>query len=102
MSSKYFVAIRPRTNDFHSVHKEGCPFLGEDDKRVYLGLFNTDKAAEIESKKHFDKSKSCPYCSHEKKISYDIPSPEEVVFSIIHYAEPEKLNYYQNMFSCVN
>ncbi len=102
MSAKYFVAIRPRTNDFHSVHKEGCPFITDMDKGIYLGSFNSDRDAENEGKKHFSKSRCCPYCSQQKKVSVEIPTPEEVVYSVMHYADPEKLNYYESMFCCVN
>lgn len=102
MSEKYFVAIRPRTNDFHSVHKEGCPFMPDLKKGIYLGLFDSETDAENEGKRHFDKSMSCPYCSTEKKVTVELPTPEEVVHSVIHYADAEKLNYYESMFCCVN
>lgn len=102
MDSKYFVAVRPRTNDFHSVHKEGCPFMPDADKGIYLGQFECDRDAEDEGKRHFHKSMSCPYCSTEKKVSVEIPTPEQVVYKILHYAEPAKLNYYESMFCCVN
>jgi len=35
------VAVRPQTNDRHAVHKEGCPFLSENDKKIYLGKFSS-------------------------------------------------------------
>jgi hypothetical protein len=102
MDSKYFVAVRPRTNDFHSVHKEGCPFLTEGDKNNFLGSFNSDCDAEEEGKKHFAKSKSCPYCSEKKETMIQALAPEKVLYSILHYQETEELSHYQSMICCVN
>jgi hypothetical protein len=102
MDSKYFVAVRPRLNDFHSVHREGCPFLTEGDEKIYLGSFNSETVAEDAGKKHFLKVKCCPYCSKEKKRAAEIPSLENAVYDIMHYSEPEKLSHYQSLFCCVN
>ncbi len=102
MSTKYFVAIRPRTNDFHSVHKDGCPFLRDGDEKIYLGLFSSDHDAEEEGKKHFIKSKNCPFCSKEKMITVEIPEPQDVLNSIMNWIEPEKPANYQSLFCCVN
>ena len=102
MDSKYFVAVRPCTNDFHSVHKEGCPFLTEGDEKNCLGLFNSDHDAEEEGKKHFIKSKSCPYCAKEKLRTIEIPALDDTIYSIIHYSEPEEQANYQSLFCCVN
>ncbi len=41
MVAKYYVAVRPSTNENHTVHKDGCPFLPDADKRIYLGDFNS-------------------------------------------------------------
>jgi hypothetical protein len=102
MDSKYFVAVRPRTNDFHSVHKEGCPFLPEADEKIYLGLFNSAHDAEEEGKKHFIKSKNCPFCSTQKKRTVEIPVPQDILYGIMNWMEPEEQANYQNLFCCVN
>ena len=39
-AEKYYVAVRPQTNEIHSVHREGCPFMPDDGKRIYLGFFH--------------------------------------------------------------
>jgi hypothetical protein len=65
MTAKYYVAIRPQTNDRHIVHKEGCPFLPEAEKRIYLGLFCSCHQAENEGQKHFASTGSCPFCLKE-------------------------------------
>jgi len=102
MDSKYFVAIRPRLNDFHSVHKEGCPFLTEGDEKICLGSFHSERDAEDAGKKHFIKVKSCPYCSKEKKVTIEIPEPQDVLYSIMNWMEPEEQANYQSLFCCVN
>jgi hypothetical protein len=102
MDLKYFVAVRPRINNFHSVHKEGCPFLTEGDEKIYLGLFNSDQDAEDEGKRHFIKSKSCPFCSKGKKRTVEIPLPEGAIYGILHYSEPDELSQYQDLFCCIN
>ncbi len=65
MSAKYFISIRPQTNLYHTVHKDGCPFLPDDGKRIFLGVFKSPRDAVIEGKRHFDKSTSCLFCSKE-------------------------------------
>jgi 2-hydroxy-3-keto-5-methylthiopentenyl-1-phosphate phosphatase len=102
MDSKYFVAIRPRLNDFHSVHKEGCPFLMENDKKIYLGFFNSDIDAEKEGRKHFNKSKSCPFCSKEKKVTVELSETDDVLYSIMNWMEPEEQASYESLVCCVN
>lgn len=63
MVAKYYVAIRPQTNERHAVHKEDCPFLPDDEKRIYLGLFNSVRDAEREGQRHFPLTNSCLFCS---------------------------------------
>lgn len=59
----YYVAVRPQTNEYHSVHKEGCPFMPEESKRIYLGSFGSGKEAGYEGKKIFSRSAECRFCS---------------------------------------
>jgi hypothetical protein len=63
MVAKYYVAIRPQTNKHHAVHKEDCPFLPDDGKRIYLGVFNSDQDALGEGKRYFSRTKCCLFCS---------------------------------------
>lgn len=102
MDSKYYIDVRPRLNDFHSVHKEDCPFLPEGDEKIYLGSFHAERVAEDEGKKHFIKVKSCPFCSKEKKLAVEIPEPLDVLYSIMNWMEPEEQANYQSLFCCVN
>lgn len=64
-AERYYVAIRPQTNEVHSVHREGCPFMPEDGKRIYLGIFPTGNEAGKESRKYFDNSHGCRFCAKE-------------------------------------
>ena len=67
MVSKYYVAIRPQTNEYHAVHKEDCPFLPDKEKRIYLGKFNSGKDATRIGQLFFDRTRSCPFCLKEHK-----------------------------------
>ncbi|HEX2969358.1 MAG TPA: hypothetical protein VHO46_09640 [Bacteroidales bacterium] len=69
---KYYVAVKPQTNEIHSVHREGCPFMPDDNKRIYLGRFQSCDEASNEGRKHFHNSHGCPFCSKE---SYE-PIPD--------------------------
>lgn len=85
MTEKYFIGIRPQTNESHSIHKEGCPFMPVDEKRIFLGTFRTAHDAASEGKKHFNKSDSCLFCSKEHHPSESEPafSKTEVTASFI-------------------
>jgi hypothetical protein len=75
MTARYYVAIRPTTSDDHSIHKEGCPFMPEKGKRIYLGLFKTSGHAAEEGRHYFDKSEKCQFCCHDKNLK-DEKTPE--------------------------
>jgi len=86
MLVKYYVGIRPQTSDCHAVHKEGCPFLLEADKRISLGTYNSPDEAVSEGRRHFDKSDYCLFCSKEyhspkEDISTEIPVPADLLSS---------------------
>jgi len=62
---KYYVAVRPQTNEVHSVHREGCPFMPDDAKRIYLGLFISGNEAGKEGRKYYTRSHGCRFCAKE-------------------------------------
>jgi hypothetical protein len=66
--AKYYAAVRPQTNGYHAVHKEGCPFLPEIEKRIYLGELSSGRDAFKESRLHFKKTEGCIFCCSEIKI----------------------------------
>jgi len=41
MMTKYFICTRAGKDGIHIVHREGCPFLPEPAKRLYLGIFHS-------------------------------------------------------------
>jgi formate dehydrogenase assembly factor FdhD len=65
MTAKYYMAIRPQTNEHHAVHREDCPFLPEDEKRIYLGRFWSGADAIKEGQRHFARTTVCGFCSKE-------------------------------------
>lgn len=64
---KYFVSIRPQTDGIHSIHREGCPFMPDDAKRIYVGDFDNGDDAHRESKQHFPGSACCRFCIKSEK-----------------------------------
>jgi hypothetical protein len=100
--AKYYVAVRPRTNGHHTVHKGGCPFIIENRKGIYLGEFNSGRAAFKESRLHFKKTECCIFCSKgRKKLNFD-----HVHFNLTKtefvLKEPRKQGSYQSLIYCVN
>ncbi len=79
MVTKYYVAIRPQTNDQHNVHKEGCPFLPEAARRIFLGIFQSPKDAVEEGSKYFSRSNKCLFCSKEHHPQNNKPTISELL-----------------------
>lgn len=65
MITTYFISIRTQTNEHHAVHREGCPFMPDDGKRIFLGDFISSRDALSAGKKHFKNSDICRFCSGE-------------------------------------
>lgn len=63
-SDRYYVAVKPQTNETHSVHREGCPFMPDDRKRIYLGMFISGDDARQEGRKYYNNSTGCRFCTH--------------------------------------
>lgn len=79
--SKFYVDVKPRTNSYHMVHKEGCPFLPEKEKRIYLGVYMKGGDALSEARSFLNKSECCRYCMKEEN-----PDKIELIFDEIGYA----------------
>jgi len=73
MTAKYYMAIRPQTNEHHAVHKEDCPFLPDDEKRIYLGTFGSGTDAIKEGQRHFAMTTACRFCSKEHQSEIKEP-----------------------------
>lgn len=63
MTAKYWVAVRPQTNDKHAIHRDGCPFMPDDSRRTYLGAFQSDSDAQLAGQMHYEKSVCCRFCA---------------------------------------
>jgi hypothetical protein len=103
MVAKYYVAVRPQTNDYHAVHKEGCPFLHDDSKKIFLGLFKSGQEAMSESRLSYASTENCLFCCKEERDSIEnrvkTVASEPVSVSVrlqIH------VSLEQGMFCCLN
>jgi hypothetical protein len=103
MVTKYYVSVRPQINENHAIHKEGCPFLPNDEKRIFLGEFSSGKDAVRESQRHFSKTKGCIFCSKEQKTSDDKPSLSSLVNKdTIDARLKGPISYHQTLICCLN
>jgi hypothetical protein len=103
MIAKYYLALKPQTDEHHAVHKEGCPFLPEHEKRIYLGTFNSGQDAVVEAKRHFIKTHSCQFCSKDHNSPDKQPELHERIQTALIPAEPEiSLSYNTNLLCCLN
>jgi hypothetical protein len=98
----YYVAVRPQTNEYHSVHREGCPFMPEETKRIYLGSFRTGEEAGYEGRKIFPRSTECRFCSGPHSDTGEEKSIVEISRSLL--PEMEQIANYekQSMFFMMN
>ena len=103
MEAKYYVAVRPQTNEFHSVHREGCPFLPDAEKRIDLGVLKSDKDALNKGLKYFSKACSCLFCSKEEgKREEKIPQNNQNSQINIHTKLQIPVTYHHSLLCCLN
>jgi hypothetical protein len=103
MEAKYYVVVRPGINEKHAVHKEGCPFLADDENRIYLGRYSSGHDALNASHRHYDSSASCIFCSREQKETRLNTIPYELIKKEQAPSEPEVSSlFYEGLVYCVN
>ena len=103
MIAKYYVAVRPQTNENHAVHKDGCPFLPDDEKRIYLGKFSSGEEAVRESHHHIKNTKGCLFCSKDHKVFENALSLHLWAKTEAASAELEiHVFYQQSLMCCLN
>lgn len=100
MDSKYYVAIRPQTNDNHAVHKDGCPFMPDDGKRIYLGEFSSGHRAVEKSLDNFDRSTGCLFCCKETSEKPHVHNYSDKPIALKRLQLP--VTHEQSMFCCMN
>lgn len=62
---KYYVLKKPSITGFHSVHKEGCPFIHSKENRIELGRFYSCNDAVWHARSFYFNSNACIFCSKE-------------------------------------
>jgi hypothetical protein len=103
MNKKYYVAVRPQTNDLHAVHTEGCPFLPDDGKRIFLGHFKSGHDAVRISEMHFPETRSCLFCCKESISMPDNSAASKWSGKDIGSLKQEILvSYEQSLLCCLN
>jgi hypothetical protein len=100
MGSKYYISVRPQTNDLHAVHKVGCPFLPQNGKRIFLGEFNKSSDAVRIGSLHFRKVIPCLFCCKEKTAADN--TIKEQVLASGRISSKVSASYQQDMICCVN
>ena len=60
--SRFYIGLRSQTTGYHSVHKDDCPFLPEEGRRIYLGRYCHGDDPASEAKKYFEKVNKCSFC----------------------------------------
>jgi hypothetical protein len=100
MVAKYYVALRPQTTEDHTVHKEGCPFLPDHEKRIYLGKFGSGKDAVKEGMQHFIRTSICLFCSKEHNTGDEKPLIYKRVNNSAESLVP--LSWHQSLLCCLN
>ncbi len=64
-AEKLFLGIRPQTNGYHSLHRDGCPFMPDENKRIYLGRLFPGRNVIAEGQKYYEKVNVCRFCLHD-------------------------------------
>jgi hypothetical protein len=102
MNSKYYVAVRGQLNETHSVHKEGCPFLPDQEKRIYLGEFTCINDAIKEGQQYFNRSKGCIFCSDEHGVHKENLTSAVWISEILPAAIDIPLSCQESLSCCLN
>src|SRR5450759_297283 len=103
MTAKYYAAVRPRLNENHAVHKEGCPFLHDDENSIYLGEFSSGQDAVTESHRHFNRTKGCLFCSKDHTLVDEKPTlSDRVIKDIIPSKLEIPISSHHDLFCCLN
>lgn len=62
---KYYVNQNVQANGDHEVHREGCAYLPDLAKRIFIGLHESCHNATLVAKGLYPKANGCFYCSNE-------------------------------------
>jgi hypothetical protein len=62
MEAKYYIGSRPQAGGHYYIHREDCPLMPSDEKRIYIGTFLSPEEAAEEGEKHFSNPDYCRFC----------------------------------------
>jgi hypothetical protein len=65
---KFYLDPKSLSNGLFSVHRDGCPFLPESNKRIYLGKFDFPEDAVTSAKIICLNSDGCNFCLREYSV----------------------------------
>ena len=60
---RYYVNSNRQPSGDHEVHTATCPWLPNEQNRVYLGDFSSCGPAVQQAKQHYSQSNGCAHCS---------------------------------------
>jgi len=63
--AEYYVNKNAQLTGEHEVHTSTCPYLPDQNNRLYLGTFYSCNDAIVEAKKYYSNVDGCFYCSKE-------------------------------------
>lgn len=61
--ASYYVNTDAQPNGDHEVHRAGCTFLPGEKARIYLGDFESCRAAVRRAEEQYRQVNGCYYCS---------------------------------------
>ncbi|MFT6068957.1 MAG: hypothetical protein ACJAT2_003617 [Bacteriovoracaceae bacterium] len=70
-TNRFFIHKASATNTDQRVHKAGCPKMPLEKHRVFLGGFNSTRAAINEAKESYPDAKGCEICLNSFEIEKD-------------------------------
>jgi hypothetical protein len=102
MATKYYVGLKQRTNAIHPVHTEGCPFIPEKEKRIYLGEFRSAQEAILEGRHYFSMADGCPFCCKKQDVHEKISQISRVYHELIPVNLHIPVSFHQSMLCCLS
>ncbi len=65
----FFIRVKSQFNGTYPVHSEDCPFLPDDQNRIYLGEFSTYAEALFSTRFYFPEASKCNFCAKQSMMA---------------------------------